>query len=371
MVIVDRDRKHIVINPKRSLASVLKTVYLGGFIYAGVKILASPADVESGLKASGIDAGQIESLNDWLFFALFLFLVSAFLHHIRLYVTIELLEDPASQLHQDTIKGLDNSSIHRFMEQTVRLIITALVALKVSKPDLLTFFLEQIGYKNSQLWCVITNTDHTISTIPSYLLYLIIIYIVLMFWDFIVYFGGDIKNNNFSSLVLFLSHILGIIFCGLVLFAWVNHAGNNKSNDITGLVYLIFASIFFGSFYIIILLYYFFTNKEFWEVIRSMIWNLFQPYYGHICNGAVLTLESEPDNCQTCEWPKIIYAQRQSKVVFEAKKISYITYAFFIILMHFSFMPTAKTIPNKAYVLFIILVLTIIFLLYPYRNKEI
>ncbi|HHT9122668.1 MAG TPA: hypothetical protein ACFYEF_07335 [Candidatus Wunengus sp. YC63] len=196
---------YVVLKPEgRPLSSAIKTFYFLVFFSAGVTFFfpffTKISDFWNALPS------KPNTRWDAIFFtvALVIFYIVIFFHFIRLYITLELLEDPTTDFHKIFIYPLGNKA--RFAEQIIRFLLILCVSFKII--DLFKHLLVTIE----------------VNTNPDLSKYILVLYVVLLLWDIVYVMASHwnsmsekIFDNKLSSLLinilLIFVVILLLIFC--------------------------------------------------------------------------------------------------------------------------------------------------------------
>jgi hypothetical protein len=325
----DAVKTYVVILPGRLLASVMKTVYFLAFVITAWNLaVAIRGHGNPFIKiAKGIsdrDATVMGSIT--LFFTL-----SILAHIIRIYLNLEMLENPMSKIHKEFIDPLGKAP--RFFEQSLRAALVLLVSFEIAsqmgegvgaaefaKHSVFGAFL----YVSKVLfgWLpFIPNVDiavlkkEGIQSLSGFILYLNGIYVLLFLWDLVVIIGMSIfrltwdglknhprntlenlKNDLWGALIkdtpFLLNNIFGMIFCLAAIALLAENASmltedasqlGGASTGYTAFVAIMAIATFI---YAAAVSYDYVRNfREYFQVISSTLINLFNPYYGDRCEG--------------------------------------------------------------------------------------
>jgi hypothetical protein len=323
-------RIYCVLKDETSLASAVKLVYLAAFVITCSTLFSFTFGLKDFTDARRYEDAElyVHILNG----ALIITSVIAILHHIRIYLTVELVEDPTSRLHRATVAGL-----HPFwqaVEQAIRLIIIAFVGLKALDFISAHTSLSQIVLKPATtilddlvgpLFGIKAEEYHFDATRHQLKLFQIVylanIFLLLLFWDFIIFIGTnkaaaqsdggapksdtgpDGRRRGWLNFVrrcfarlsmrsrLVLSHVAGLFVC-MAFIVTLHKIGqtlgtrHQEAVKILPLASLLLLSYLFTVLYAVIVL--FDIRREFdsyRHVGRSMLRNILKPYYGHSCPG--------------------------------------------------------------------------------------
>lgn len=143
------------------LSSAYKVAYFVIFVATAVDVVRNLIGNYSALgKTLGIVS---ESTNDHTVSVLYAcFCVTFLFHIIRVYLTMEFLEDPSTNLHKDFVHKYDKKM--RFWEQAIRYCIILTVSI---------YFVHVFG----------ANASHTQISIKTISLFLVVLYFFLLCWD--------------------------------------------------------------------------------------------------------------------------------------------------------------------------------------------
>jgi len=336
---------HCVLKPKESLSSALKFVYLVTFLYAIFKLIEA-------LFHTSDDIISLQHLNVFsdaheivLIFKVFFYssLACVVLHHVRLYLTIEMLEDPSNPMHREMIYNLGPWG--RGIEQLVRIIIALFIGLKAydvfsEDPTLYKLFIYPTEYLISNIYIWLHNDVFGLESglvnvsdifskksliALSYVAYLFNIFVLLLIWDIVINHRSIwnlarnpqitwrnirarkfrimsfILGKNSYKFSLVLSHIFGSAMCMIYLQAYLLF--DSKSIVETALIptvlmfgFLMFFSI---SYTLLIVLHIWKHSGDYLHEIHSIGANLMRPNYGEQCSGTCLAQQNSEQSSST------------------------------------------------------------------------
>jgi hypothetical protein len=286
---------HLVVQPRCSIASIMKTVYLLIFMATAFlllwKLTKEPLQF---IGRSPVAAFDIEYAAYIVFFS---FLV---LHFVRMYLTLEMLEDPQTSLHRTCVPVVIDrttgfwvwaaSIVVRFMEQLFRGILVALVGFKavslIGKIGINGPTIEQLaGISPASnpfhwIWTAfkfgVLNTEHSL----GFVAYLLLVYCILLAWDLSVIIGGFLSGKTAAvwdeDKAFFVANVLGIGLTSTVLILAAQVGSDLRL--ILGVLVATYGFTFVSDLA---------RNwREYEESIFSSIRNLLYPYYGQRCAGA-------------------------------------------------------------------------------------
>lgn len=308
-----------VLQPKRHLASALKLVYLGAFLFACADLWPAIESIKSIIDP---DYSKLED-GPWLrdLYASLITLLGwlVILHHVRLYLTIELLEDPMSHMHRNVIGGLSHPG--RSVEQLIRIFIVLFIgfkALEASGIAHIEFFLmapakiwfgagSLVGVEFPPEISIFKPTEADQSGV-AYFIYLSNVYLLLILWDICIWFFSaketvedtDINSSNqkwfkqlkkrlrnHQGIILFASHLFALLMCSIYVssFFEFDNSGEKVNFGKLMLPLAIFGlmSTIYAFFFVLDLLS---QGREYGLVIRNTFYNLANPFYGDSCRGA-------------------------------------------------------------------------------------
>lgn len=248
---------------RRSVSSVFKTFYLVIFIVTTWKVSVF---IEN-------ECANLLLTNNWFFWLPFVFFWVFLFHMLRLYVSLEQLEDPLTDLHQNYIRPL-SSNRRRFFEQFLRFFVMVLVSLKGF----------EIIFMGNQLHIITSfiEVHPRVVGLAEIFLYLTALYSAMLLWDiFMKLWGGKKWNETFWEVSL-------VGFCISLYFMYVI-ASTDKAHVIPSsnlefmrllMVALIAATMFS-----------LFRGKSVLKAIREVPASIAEvlevPYYGRHCNIVV------------------------------------------------------------------------------------
>lgn len=332
---------YCVLRSETSLASAVKLVYLAAFVITCTTLFSIQIDIEEFHQRNNfVDA---DSFISWLNSALWLTSVFVVIHHIRLYLTVELIEDPTSKLHQNTISTLVPAA--QGIEQLVRIIIIAFVGFKayelISGDEKLSELvlvpaMLVINYTVGLIFDISSSSQY-LKPGSSHSLYEIVylanIFLLLLVWDAVIVFGTRNKPSQMTADLpdgrrseknkrrsvtqwakdtaqwingisphtpLVLSHIAGLVIC-LAFIVTMDVVMDTLGKQQPGseilplfsaitVTYLLF--IFYAAFVILDIGK---EYKTYWWLIFGIGKNIFRPYYGESCPGSCFnSAKAEP-----------------------------------------------------------------------------
>ncbi len=179
-----------------SLSSAYKNVYLLVFAIAAAAIAYQLLRCKNALWEV-VQGGGTGSINYYTFVgALVVFCIAIFFHLMRIYVSMEQLEDPTTEEHRLYIKPL--RGWRTGVEQAVRILIIVIVSLK---------------------FVPVFNTIHRLAY------YLVILYSSLLLWDVFIHFAGKLVwRDTFIG-----SSIVGLIVS--ITLTWMTIPEHSFSQD--------------------------------------------------------------------------------------------------------------------------------------------
>jgi len=239
----------------KSLTSAFKLFYLGVFILTAWYFF-NPFWSHLPSIFNSLGAGDIPFLDGvFILFVLFLLPLAVFMHFLRLYITMELLEDPTSPFHAKFIRPL--TSFPRYFEQLVRLIVIAIITFKA---------LGILGFG------MFDSLQHLCS-------YMLLFYGLLMFWDVMI-LTFHFRNKTISwKDTYILQNIVSFMASAI---AWLISRGQLESYFLLALALLF---IIAATVYSFIKDYKYgknneFVNRSFIPELLKTIKSIFIPYYG-------------------------------------------------------------------------------------------
>ncbi len=255
--------KDVTIIDKQPLTSALKIVYLCFFVYTASTIFSAFVSHIPEIGES-IKANTLPTLDGLIFIIVLFFLpVAVGLHFVRIYLTMEMLEDPTSPFHKKYLTRL--SSDAKFKEQLLRFSAIILVSFKL---------IEKIcGFE-------VLNQLHGLCA------YLVAFYFSLLLWDLWIYCCHKKIDPNFSLIedTYFRMNAFSMM---AAIFAFYLALGIVKSYFILALALLCIIAAIFMSFY------YDYKDKKkssdncvfwrelvFWSDLKDIMKNIKTPYYG-------------------------------------------------------------------------------------------
>jgi hypothetical protein len=249
--------QEITIIHEKPLTSALKIFYLGIFIYTAITIFSAfvghVPDIYQKLEADTLPwfDGCV------IIVVLFLLPISVGIHFLRIYITMEMLEDPTSPFHKRYLTPLNQNDIK--VEHVIRFFAIIFVSFKLIE--------EIFNFK------VFDNLHHLCW-------YLLFFYSSLLIWDIWIYYCHKSKGSGFSLCkdTYFKMNILSLIAVG---FALLLSKGTPKS-------YI--ALSFFLSIIIVVTVLSFindgknrkqgFNERTVWYELKRIMMSIFNPYYG-------------------------------------------------------------------------------------------
>lgn len=290
------DDNHLVIQPRCGVASIMKFVYLLIFFATAVLFLGKLTKEPSAF--IGQSPGDAF---DFMYAVYVTFCAFLVLHFVRMYLTLEMLEDPQTELHKaciPTIAAANNagakgtlvrvlSHIMRFLEQFFRGTLVSLVGFKaislIGKIGAQGPTMQQLAdiapLTNPMSWLWMTwkfgvfNTDHPL----GFVAYLFLIYCVLLLWDFSILAGGALAGS-FADVwkedrAFFWANCLGIALTLVVLTFAQRFDLRMLLGTLVGFYGLTFVADLSNNW------------RKYEECLFSSFMNFLRPYYGRRCPG--------------------------------------------------------------------------------------
>ena len=282
-----------VVLQEKQLSSAFKIFYLAIFLNTAYKIF-----LDLNMHSDSLRKEILLEHSTILSVLLYIFPVVLFFHFMRIYFTMEELEDPTSLPHHIYIASL--GKIGRVIEQLVRLSVILLVSLKLTN--------------------IIIGTTH-FNSLKSLFYYLSFFYFSLLFWDiFITLYYQKYKNNSQNSpSTYFWQDIICFVASLIFLIIFIFQNGKNQSIDaamVASYCLLIIIMITLISFYRdgikreqffkkvsskktspIKLIFNIFLIA--WDNLLSILKHVFTPYYGFLYKEAKTPLNC-PKNKSDC-----------------------------------------------------------------------
>lgn len=272
----------VVLEPKgKILSSAVKIMYLFVFILAAFSFAQYFFTAEN--LFDSIPVAEIpQEKNTYIIIMKFLS-VFIFIHFIRMYTTLELLEEPTSVFHVKNISYIHKT--FRWVEQLIRISLVLFISLKfldlLSKyiwlRNIVIFFKEKIADFILALFAIpIPQVGREVKSIKELFYYLFVLYLILLSWDIVIRIGKKIADKNFKvfrSLMdpFFVVNISGLILSLLVLKLFPK--------------YSIWTSWGLGGMIIIYILSICCdvrskNYQEYYHFWKSLFFNLGNPFYG-------------------------------------------------------------------------------------------